>query len=163
MLYMIRTWGRGGKSMIKIGYTSNLSKRMENYYHSNPFFEKISAREGSLEDEKRLQLYLEVLGYKMGILDEWFVDSPEVQTLFHESKNKISRVLWRYRDSVWKKEDLKQGADQRLRTIYEDLRKLYLPKGAYKDPGQIEREYTMIVAQETLKKMRSEEYMMDFL
>lgn len=163
MLYMIRTWGRGGKSMIKIGYTSNLSKRMENYYHSNPFFEKISAREGSLEDEKRLQLYLEVLGYKMGILDEWFVDSPEVQTLFHESKEKISRVLWRYRDSVWKKEDLKQGADQRLRTIYEDLRKLYLPKGAYKAPGQIEREYTMIVAQETLKKMRSEEYMMDFL
>lgn len=163
MLYMIRTWGRGGKSMIKIGYTSNLSKRMENYYHSNPFFEKISEREGSLEDEKRLQLYLEVLGYKMGILDEWFVDSPEVQTLFHESKNKISRVLWRYRDSVWKKEDLKQGADQRLRTIYEDLRKLYLPKGSYKDPGQIEREYTMIVAQETLKKMRSEEYMMDFL
>ena len=163
MLYMIRTWGRGGKSMIKIGYTSNLSKRMENYYHSNPFFEKISAREGSLEDEKRLQLYLEVLGYKMGILDEWFVDSPEVQTLFHESKEKISRVLWRYRDSVWKKEDLKQGADQRLRTIYEDLRKLYLPKGAYKAPGQIEREYTMIVAQETLKKMRSEEYMIDFL
>ena len=149
--------------MIKIGYTSDLSKRMENYYHSNPFFEKISAREGSLEDEKRLQLYLEVLGYKMGILDEWFVDSPEVQTLFHESKNKISQVLWRYRDSVWKKEDLKQGADQRLRTIYEDLRKLYLPKGAYKAPGQIEREYTMIVAQETLKKMRSEDYMMDFL
>ena len=136
---------------------------MENYYHSNPFFEKISAREGSLEDEKRLQLYLEVLGYKMGILDEWFADSPEVQTLFHESKEKISRVLWRYRDSVWKKEDLKQGADQRLRTIYEGLRKLYLPKGAYKAPGQIEREYTMIVAQETLKKMRSEEYMMDFL
>ena len=162
MLYMIRTWGRGGKSMIKIGYTSNLPKRMENYYHSNPFFEKISAREGSLEDEKRLQLYLEVLGYKMGILDEWFVDSPEVQTLFHESKEKISRVLWRYRDSVWKKEDLKQGADQRLRTIYEDLRKLYLPKGACKASGQIEREYTMIVAQETLKKMRSEEYMMDF-
>ena len=148
--------------MIKIGYTSNLSKRMENYYHSNPFFEKISEREGSLEDEKRLQLYLEVLGYKMGILDEWFVDSPEVQTLFHESKEKISRVLWRYRDSVWKKEDLKQGADQRLRTIYEDLRKLYLPKGVCKASGQIEREYTMIVAQETLKKMRSEEYMMDF-
>ena len=72
-------------------------------------------------------------------------------------------MLWRYRDSVWKKEDLKQGADQRLRTIYEDLRKLYLPKGSYKDPGQIEREYTMIVAQETLKKMRSEDYMMDFL
>lgn len=154
MLYMIRTWGRGGKSMIKIGYTSNLSKRMENYYHSNPFFEKISEREGSLEDEKRLQLYLEVLGYKMGILDEWFVDSPEVQTLFHESKNKISRVLWRYRDSVWKKEDLKQGADQRLRTIYEDLRGKYLR--GYE--GDIDHEYNMIIAQETLKAMRRDEY-----
>lgn len=153
MLYMIRTWGRGGKSMIKIGYTSDLPKRMENYYHSNPFFEKISAREGSLEDEKRLQLYLEVLGYKMGILDEWFVDSPEVQTLFHESKEKISRVLWRYRDSVWKKEDLKQGADQRLRTIYEDLREKYLRGYG----GDIDREYNMIVAQETLKAMRKEE------
>ena len=158
MLYMIRTWGRGGKSMIKIGYTSNLSKRMENYYHSNPFFEKISEREGSLEDEKRLQLYLEVLGYKMGILDEWFVDSPEVQTLFHESKEKISRVLWRYRDSVWKKEDLKQGADQRLRTIYEDLRGKYL-RG---HKGDIDREYNMIIAQETLKAMRREEcYLFD--
>lgn len=154
MLYMIRTWGRGGKSMIKVGYTSDLPKRMENYYHSNPFFEKISAREGSLEDEKRLQLYLEVLGYKMGILDEWFVDSPEVQTLFHESKEKISRVLWRYRNSVWKKEDLKQGADQRLRDIYENLRKKYL-KGYGSD---IDKEYSMIVAQETLKAMRSEEY-----
>ena len=154
MLYMIRTWGRGGKSMIKIGYTSNLPKRMENYYHSNPFFEKISAREGSLEDEKRLQLYLEVLGYKMGILDEWFVDSPEVQTLFHESKGKISRVLWRYRDSVWKKEDLKRGADQRLRTIYEDLREKYLRGYGC----NIDREYNMIVSQETLKAMRKEEY-----
>lgn len=154
MLYMIRTWGRGGKSMIKVGYTSDLPKRMENYYHSNPFFEKISEREGSLEDEKRLQLYLEVLGYKMGILDEWFVDTPEVQTLFHESKEKISRVLWRYRNSVWKKEDLKQGADQRLRDIYENLRKKYL-KGYGSD---IDKEYSMIVAQETLKSMRSEEY-----
>ena len=52
MLYLIRSWGRG-KSILKIGYTSNLPKRMENYY-SNPLFEKISAREGSLTDEKTL-------------------------------------------------------------------------------------------------------------
>lgn len=109
MLYLIRSWGRG-KSILKIGYTSNLSKRMENYYHSNPLFEKISSREGSLTDEKRLQMYLEFLGYKYTRLDEWFVDRPEVLTLFHESTTKISRVLWRYRDSVWCKEDLKKMA-----------------------------------------------------
>lgn len=156
MLYLIRSWGRG-KSILKIGYTSNLPKRMENYYHSNPLFEKISAREGSLTDEKRLQMYLEFLGYKYSRLDEWFVDCPEVLTLFHESRDKISRVLWRYRDSVWCKEDLKNGADKRLREIYEDLRGKYLKPGQYKASGQIEREYVMLVAQETLKKMKEDD------
>lgn len=156
MLYLIRSWGKG-KSILKVGYTSDLPKRMENYYHSNPLFEKISAREGSLIDEKRLQLYLEVSGYKYSRLDEWFIDRPEVLTLFHESRDKISRTLWRCRDSVWCKEDLKTGADKRLREIYEDLRGKYLKPGQYRAPGQIEREYVMLVAQETLKKMKEDD------
>lgn len=153
MLYLIRSWGRG-KSILKVGYTSNLPKRMENYYHSNPLFEKISSREGSLVDEKRLQMYLSLLGYKYSRLDEWFVDCPEVLSLFHESQRKISRVLWRYRDSVWCKEDLKNGADKRLREIYEDLRE---KNPEDKDKGSIEREYLMITSQEILKKMRTNE------
>lgn len=156
MLYLIRSWGRG-KSILKVGYTSNLPKRMENYYHSNPLFEKISAREGSLTDEKRLQMYLEFLGYKYSKLDEWFVDCPEVLSLFHESQRKISRVLWRYRDSVWCKEDLKNGADKRLREIYENLREKNLGD---KGKGSIEREYMMIISQETLKRMRTDDYYM---
>ena len=63
---------------------------MENYYHSNPLFEKISAREGSLTDKKRLQMYLEFLGYKYTRLGEWFVDCPEVLFGFHKSQEKIS-------------------------------------------------------------------------
>lgn len=156
MLYLIRSWGRG-KSILKIGYTSNLPKRMENYYHSNPFFEKISAREGSLTDEKRLQMYLEFLGYKYSKLDEWFIDCPEVLSSFHESQRKISRVLWRYRDSVWCKEDLKNGADKRLQEIYEDLRE---KNQGDKGKGSIEREYLMITSQETLKRMRTDDYYM---
>lgn len=156
MLYLIRSWGRG-KSILKVGYTSNLPKRMENYYHSNPLFERISAREGSLTDEKRLQMYLELLGYKYTRLDEWFVDCPEVLSLFHESTMKISRVLWRYRDSVWCKEDLKNGADKRLREIYEDLR---MKNQGDKGKGSIEREYLMITSQETLKRMRTDDYYM---
>lgn len=162
MLYLIRTFGRRGRSMLKVGYTSDLQKRMENYYHSNPLYERISARQGDLKEEKRLQLYLQLLGLKCNILDEWYIDSPEVLKHFHDTQERIGRILWRHRDLVWKKEDLKKGADKRLREIYEDLRKLYLPKGEYKTSGQIEREYTMIVAQETLKKMRSDEYLMDF-
>ena len=157
MLYLIRSWGRG-KSILKVGYTSNLPKRMDNYYHSNPLFEKISAREVSLTDEKRLQMYLEFLGYKYPKLDEWFVDCPEVLSLFHESQEKISRVLWRCRDSVWCKEDLKNGADKRLREIYEDLRGKYLKPGRYSGGGQIERDYLMIISQETLKRMRTDDY-----
>lgn len=156
MLYLIRSWGRG-KSILKVGYTSNLPKRMENYYHSNPLFEKISSREGSLTDEKRPQMYLELLGYKYSRLDEWFVDCPEVLSLFHESHRKISRVLWRYRDSVWCKEDLKNGADKRLREIYEDLRER---NPGDKGKGSIEREYLMITSQETLKRMRTDDYYM---
>lgn len=156
MLYLIRSWGRG-KSILKVGYTSNLPKRMENYYHSNPLFEKISSREGSLIDEKRLQMYLELLGYKYSRLDEWFIDCPEVLSLFHESTTKISRVLWRYRDSVWCKEDLKNGADKRLREIYENLRERNQKD---KGKGSIEREYLMITSQETLKRMRTDDYYM---
>lgn len=156
MLYLIRSWGRG-KSILKVGYTSNLPKRMENYYHSNPLFEKISSREGSLIDEKRLQMYLELLGYKYSRLDEWFIDCPEVLSLFHESQRKISRVLWRYRDSVWCKEDLKNGADKRLREIYEDLRE---KNQEDKGKGSIEREYLFITSQETLKRMRTDDYYM---
>lgn len=151
MLYLIRSWGRG-KSILKVGYTANLSKRMDNYYHSNPLFEKLSAREGSLLDEKRLQLYLELSGFKFEKLDEWFIDCPEVLNLFHESQEKISRTLWRYRDSVWTKEDLKKGADKRLRDIYEDLRGKFL-HGKYSGSGQIEREYVMLVSQEKMKEM----------
>lgn len=159
MLYLIRSWGRG-KSILKVGYTSNLGKRMENYYHSNPLFEILGAREGSLIDEKRLQLFLELLGYKFDILDEWFKDVPEVTELFHESKEKISRVLWRNRDSVWKIEDLKNGADKRLRDIYEELREKYLRPGTKYAGGKIEESYIMLRSQELLKKMREgDDYM----
>ena len=44
MLYLIRTFGRRGRSMLKIGYTSDLQKRMENYYHSNLLYERIKRR-----------------------------------------------------------------------------------------------------------------------
>lgn len=152
MLYLIRSWGRKG-SILKVGYTSNLQRRMENYYHSNPLFEKISERNGSLIDEKRLQMYLELSGYKYNLLDEWFIDCPEVLTLFHESQEKISRILWRYRDSVWSKEDLDNNADKRLREIYEDSREKFLKPGTYRE---IDKVYSMLVSQETLKKMRSD-------
>lgn len=98
-------------------------------------------------------MYLELSGYKYNLLDEWFIDCPEVLTLFHESQEKISRILWRYRDSVWSKEDLDNNADKRLREIYEDSREKFLKPGTYRE---IDKVYSMLVSQETLKKMRSD-------
>ena len=153
MIYLIRSWGRGGKSILKVGYTSNLSKRMENYYHSNPFFEKISSREGSLIEEKKLQLYLEALGFKYKILDEWFIDSQDIILKFHSSISEINRIIWKNRSDLFKKEDFKNGADIRMRQIYEELLEIY--KG--KLNLEIDKEYKSIKNLEIIKLLREED------
>ena len=124
---------------------------MDQYYHSNPYYERLSTREGSLMEEKKLQLYLGFLGLKMGFLEEWFEDVPELSNYFHESFEKIDKVLWRNRDSIWKKDDFKKGADKRMREIYESLRKKF-PSPTLSN-SIIDREYLFLTSRESLKKL----------
>lgn len=154
MLYLIRSFGRGSRSLVKVGYSDNLGKRMDNYYHSNPLFEKLCVREGSEIDEKKLQLYLEVLGWKESILVEWFKDDPSVLSLFHERWEKINRTLWRRRNEIWQKSDIARGADKRMRLIYEELRARYYREGQSCEPGSIDWEYKFLRSRETLKAVR---------
>lgn len=155
MLYLIRSWGKKN-SILKIGFTSNVQKRMENYYHSNPFFQKISLREGELYEEKLIQLYTTLMGYKYKILDEWFIDCPEVISIFHKPISKMKKTLWKHRDEIFKIEDFKKGSDKRIREIFEDLKKTYGKKGKF--TTKIDSDYGFLVAQETLKKMKSDDY-----
>lgn len=64
MLYLIRSFGRGGKSILKIGYTEDIDRRMNQYFYTNPCFENISNREGDEMLEGMIQIYLKFLGYQ---------------------------------------------------------------------------------------------------
>ena len=148
MIYLIRSFGRG-KSLLKVGFTKDMDKRMENYYHSNPCFEKITSREGDEEIEKLLHFYLELLGYKYSQLDEWFIDSPVVLSRFHDSAERIKTSVWKERDKVFKKEDLKSGSLKRK--IYDNLfSRYYRPRILV--PGTIDWDYKFLKAKEDLKK-----------
>ena len=148
MLYLIRSWGKN-KSLLKIGFTNDIKKRMDNYYHSNPLYEPIGTRDGTLIEEKKLHLYLELLGYKHTKLDEWFIDNPNIPSLFHDSISKINSTLWKNRDKIWKKDDLLDGSDKRLRTIFDELNNLYKPENT--NLTDIDRDYVFIKAKEYLK------------
>lgn len=104
MLYLIKSYGVGGRSILKIGYTDNMENRMSRYFYSNPLFEIISTREGDEILEKLLHYYLYYLGYrfqKNGKLDEWFLDSPEVRKVFHITQESLEARIWRLRSRVF--------------------------------------------------------------
>ena len=81
MIYLIRSYGKEGKSALKVGFANDLNLRMSQYFYSNPFFEPISSKEGDelLEDLLHYYLYYKGFQYKIdGKLNEWFIDDPEV-------------------------------------------------------------------------------------
>ena len=49
MLYLIRSFSRGGKSILKVGYTEDINKRMNQYFYYSPGFELIATREGDFK------------------------------------------------------------------------------------------------------------------
>ena len=64
MLYLLRTFGRGSRTSLKVGFTDDIVNRRSSYYHSNPFYELLSIREGDEYAEKVLHLYLTARGFK---------------------------------------------------------------------------------------------------
>lgn len=103
MLYLIRSFGRGGKSILKVGYTEDISQRMYQYFYINPCFEIISSRKGDELLEDMIQIYLKFLGYQYqrnGRLNEWFVDDPEIYQIFHIHQEKLGRIIWVNRENI---------------------------------------------------------------
>lgn len=149
MLYLIRSFGRRGRSFLKIGFTDNVSARMTQYRIHNPRFETLSIRQGSLEDEKILQIYLSLLGYKTDFLNEWFMDCSEVHQKFHiKINNKIKKYIWRNRDKVFKITDFSNTG---MKLLFENLRKEFW-NGAY--AFNIDREWKFAEAQEYLRTLK---------
>lgn len=122
MLYLIKSYLYGGKSILKIGYTDDIDKRMYQYFTTNPGFEKISTREGNRMLEDMIQIYLTFLGYQVkigGRLNEWFMNSPKVRDIFHINVGELERKLWKIRDKVI---NLEKGTGL---AIYEYLKEKY--------------------------------------
>lgn len=103
MLYLIKSFGRNGKSILKIGYTDDLNRRMSQYFYNNPCFELIAIREGDELLEDMIQVYLKFLGYQYqrnGKLNEWFIDDPKIYQIFHIHRKKLEETIWKKRDDI---------------------------------------------------------------
>ena len=104
MLYLIRSYMKLGKSILKVGYTDDVNKRMYQYFSTNPGFDVLGIREGDEILEDMIQIYLTYLGYQRrigGRLNEWFDDRPEIQQIFHISRDRLENLLWRSREKVF--------------------------------------------------------------
>ena len=96
MLYLIRSFGRGGKSILKVGYTDDINKRMNQYFYYSPGFELIAIREWDEMLEDMIQIYLKFLGYQYQRncrLNEWFEDDPKIYQIFHIHQEKLERYI----------------------------------------------------------------------
>lgn len=105
MLYLLRSCGFGKHSILKIGFSDDIERRMNSYFYSNPLTLVISIREGDMTLEYLIHRYLHSLGLqycKSGLhLDEWFIDDPEVLRIFHLSRETLERLIWNNRDKVF--------------------------------------------------------------
>lgn len=86
MIYLLSSAADNGGKWFKVGYTTNLDKRLKNYITDNPSFHLVETIETYRKTKMQLesQLHKEILkkGFqfqiKMGIETEWF-HVPEEQ------------------------------------------------------------------------------------
>jgi hypothetical protein len=122
MLYLIRSFTRSG-TYLKVGYTGDIERRMRDYLTENPGRELIGTRAGDLTEETRMHLYLTACGFKADFLEEWFQDCPGVLSGFHDRREKMDRLIWRKRETLFTSFDFSRRS---LKVqIYEDLRFLH--------------------------------------
>ena len=112
MLYLIKSYLKGNKFIYKIGFSedSNIENRLGSYFYMNPGSEIISLRQWDELLEDLIHYYLYYLGYryqKNGRLDEWFIEDPEVLSIFHISRNSLERKIWKHRDKVFNIDKIK--------------------------------------------------------
>lgn len=128
MLYIIKSFGKKGKEIIKIGFASDIKRRVYQYTSHNPLCEFISIREGEILEETLLHLYLFHKYHRYKSLDEWYVYDDGILRDFHQDLRRIKKYLWKYRDNIFKKEDFKKTPKNEFplnKIIYEKLLKEY--------------------------------------
>ena len=112
MLYLVKSYLKGNKFIYKIGFSedSNIENRLGSYFYMNPGSEIISLRQWDELLEDLIHYYLYYLGYryqKNGKLDEWFIEDPEVLSIFHISRESLERKIWKHRDKVFNIDKIK--------------------------------------------------------
>lgn len=153
MLYLIRSFGRNGKSYLKVGFTDNIANRMQQYKIHNPLSELITTRQGEQVEEKLLQLYLDILGYKANFLNEWFIDDFEILQKFHVNiDKKLKKFIWNNRNLVFKISDF---SNKLMRYIFEELRSLFW-SGKYTE--EIDKQWKFAESQELIKFQKKASY-----
>lgn len=122
MLYIIKSYTKTGH-IYKVGYAKNINNRYSQYNSHNPTCELISSRDGEIEEETKLHLYLSHKGFRYHKLNEWYVGKDDVLSLFHQDMRNIDKYLWKYRDEIFKKEDFRIYPDREIlnKKIYEKL------------------------------------------
>ena len=127
MLYLIKSYGPREKKIYKVGYTTNLDNRLNQYFSHNPFIELISTREGDEELEKLIHISLYSLEYKFTKgrkLDEWFIgDLNKIQYIFHSTKRYLEKVIWRNRDKAFSVDsisNINSDSFKLLRRLYKE-------------------------------------------
>ena len=78
MLYLIRLKGKE-QSLLKIGFTENINKRLNSYKTYNPLIELLSVKEGNIRDETNLHNKLSNYVYST----EWFIECDEVYKVWN--------------------------------------------------------------------------------
>lgn len=156
MLYLIRSYGPGGKKIYKVGYTSSIERRLNQYFNHNPFIELISSREGDEELETLIHLCLYSLGYrfqKNGRLNEWFIgDLNKIQYIFHSTKKYFEKIFKKIRIDLY----IKNIIDNiELEPYFEDRMKI-LSEYIKSNPNEIQylpEEYRMYFEKLSIQDM----------
>ena len=79
MLYLIKLKGESN-TLLKIGYTENINKRLKAYKTHNPLIELIDIKEGSIIDE--LNLHNKLKEYLFNNSKEWFIENEEIYNIW---------------------------------------------------------------------------------
>ena len=97
MLYLFGSgaW-KNSRRIVKIGYTSDIDTRKQQYKLYNPLGEILDTREG--DEILELKLHLRLIHFKVEFLDEWFFNEEPVFNIFKESEEDIDKWLWENRN-----------------------------------------------------------------
>ena len=85
MLYLIKLKGKTN-TLLKIGYTKNIDKRLKTYKTHNPLIELVDVKEGGIIDESFLHNKLKE--YLFDDSKEWFIEDNEIYNIWNNYDSK---------------------------------------------------------------------------